>query len=80
MPSITIRGLRAVASEEDGGMACIIEVGGETGDVVFGTDCDPEHVFVRIQSWDELRNHPAIKSMEGKELVVTISWNGKGLS
>jgi len=73
MPNITIRGIGEV-SFEDGKAAGIIRLGDGIGDVVTGTNCDPEPVYVRIQSWDELRKHSALKSMEGKELVVRIEW------
>lgn len=47
-------------SKEDSGMAQIIEIGGETG------------IFVRIQSWDETKEHQKLSTLMGKHVRVTI--------
>ena len=47
-------------SEEDNGMAIIAEVS------------DERDVFVRIHSWNQFEQHPAILSFVGKKVKVTI--------
>lgn len=53
-------------ASEDSGKARIIEVGVQEK----GTPLDC--FFVRLQSWDQTKQHEVLKQLEGKRLRVTI--------
>lgn len=48
--------------QEDGGQAMIIELGS-------GAESE---MFVRLQSWDTLREHPQMQMLIGKRISVTV--------
>ena len=52
---------------EDGGQARIIEFGETEGR-------DHERLFVRVHSWDETKQHPELRGMEGRSVKITIEW------
>ncbi len=50
--------------DEDSGQARICQIDdSESGD---------KHLFVRIQSWDPECKHPAMESMRGKKVKITV--------
>ena len=54
-----------LVASEDGGRALIVDDDGREprGD---------EHMFVRLQSWDNDRQHSLLKSLIGKTVKITI--------
>jgi hypothetical protein len=64
MEKIILEGV-VECKKEDGGQALIAEV----GDVVGNKDSE---FFVRLQSWDENREHPEMNSFKGKKVRVTV--------
>ena len=53
--------------KEDGGMARIATI----DDMVGGSDPD-RGLFVRVQSWDETKEHLLAKKLTGKKVKITI--------
>jgi hypothetical protein len=51
---------------EDGGQALIAEINDNM------TTEDEDGVFVRIQSWDENKNHTLFRSAMGKKVTVVV--------
>ncbi len=52
-------------ASEDGGRALIVD---DDGRYTRGDD----HMFVRLQSWDDDCQHPLLKSLIGKKVKITI--------
>jgi hypothetical protein len=57
-----------ICTEEDKGQAKIGELSVPEGE----RDTDSDTLFVRIQSWDEKKEHPDMKKIEGKKIKVTV--------
>jgi len=59
----------ATVGTEDGGQAVVITI---SSDPAAGNLPEADRLFLRIQSWDETKEHTAIKHLLGKQLTVTI--------
>jgi hypothetical protein len=61
-----------ICDKEDGGRALIAEVGSMESGILHDDEDDYDAFFVRLQSWDDRREHTIMKSLEGKKVRVTI--------
>lgn len=58
---------------EDGGCALIWEAG---PDQVTPPDENPDAgMFVRLQSWDENKNHDTLRKMVGRKVKITVEYS-----
>jgi hypothetical protein len=67
MDKFVIEALSGEPDVEDGGQARILHIESD----------DPKHChsafhFIRLQSWDETREHAIIRQFEGKRVRVTV--------
>lgn len=60
-PIYSTSGVVPGADIQDDGQAMIVEI-----------NSDDPHFFIRLQSWDEDKQHPLMRSLVGKKIMVTL--------